>query len=589
MTEAMLLSIKDIDRALVTENKSDRINLTIVKARYLIAEDIKCARPLLEQALEWIESMAHPRYRKYWYNPHKARALFILAYCFEQSGSRDKGVQLRNEAFELLEEMPNKILAAETYLRFSLMYGLFEEAAPQLEYLSKALKILEDPNIYSFPFHYAEHVPKIFLPFPEGYPNLIKGRAYYSSAGVYELLGEYDLALQYNFNAYELFEKVDSRIYMGATLRSISHINMKLKRYDEALSAAHRGLRFAEEMKNTALQLMIQIQIAQVYGETQEYERAIEMLEELLDLCREREYHAGEATIYFRRGNIFLQMGEYTKAQRSFEKCSAIEVDGRGLSAVLEARMGIGQVYFIQKQYSRASETFTEVLQLTRKYRRKAIRAECHNWLSKTNKALGRLSEALEHLEECQSLQEQVYGKDKILRIGAMEVNRELQIMRIEAKRNLTIRETMERDLRVKERDITALTLKLEQQNQLIAKLKKQARQIARSTNDAANDTLKRLLGNLNHHQNAQHSWNDFDKLLLEQYPDFYDVLLRKSPDLTTTELRVCALIKSRYSVKEIAAALCVSDGAVFKSRWRIRKKLGLQRTEKLASHLALY
>lgn len=82
-------------------------------------------------------------------------------------------------------------------------------------------------------------------------------------------------------------------------------------------------------------------------------------------------------------------------------------------------------------------------------------------------------------------------------------------------------------------------------------------------------------------------SWDSLDqKLMRLAGPDFQRAVLKRGPTLTPTELRVCALIRCDLSTKEIAQMLGTSIRTIDTHRTRIRKKLGLDGSANLYTHL---
>ncbi|WP_419869945.1 helix-turn-helix transcriptional regulator [Chryseobacterium sp. CT-SW4] len=69
---------------------------------------------------------------------------------------------------------------------------------------------------------------------------------------------------------------------------------------------------------------------------------------------------------------------------------------------------------------------------------------------------------------------------------------------------------------------------------------------------------------------------NSFMPLFLNYYPDFTSKLLELNPQLTNTEIEVCALIKLGLNTTEIAEATNSSYKAIESIRFRIRKKINL-------------
>ena len=67
----------------------------------------------------------------------------------------------------------------------------------------------------------------------------------------------------------------------------------------------------------------------------------------------------------------------------------------------------------------------------------------------------------------------------------------------------------------------------------------------------------------------------------------FYESLGKKHTNLSRNELKLCALIKLNFSTKEMSQLLGVSTDTVNKARYRLRKKLELQREDNLFTYIS--
>ena len=81
--------------------------------------------------------------------------------------------------------------------------------------------------------------------------------------------------------------------------------------------------------------------------------------------------------------------------------------------------------------------------------------------------------------------------------------------------------------------------------------------------------------------------WDDFNKRFKAVNQDFYSKLAHKFPTLTANELKICALIKLNFTSKEMAHLLGISTGSVDKARYRLRKKLDIERDTNLTSYIS--
>lgn len=60
------------------------------------------------------------------------------------------------------------------------------------------------------------------------------------------------------------------------------------------------------------------------------------------------------------------------------------------------------------------------------------------------------------------------------------------------------------------------------------------------------------------------------------QFPEFFDHIIKVSPNMVSSELEVCALMKLNLSTKEIASATNSTVRAIENKKYRIRRKLGI-------------
>ena len=74
----------------------------------------------------------------------------------------------------------------------------------------------------------------------------------------------------------------------------------------------------------------------------------------------------------------------------------------------------------------------------------------------------------------------------------------------------------------------------------------------------------------------------NFELAFAEIYPNFTSKLLSHSDDLTSIEIKICMLLKMNYSSDFIRSELKISNSTFLNSRSSIRKKLGLERNQKL-------
>ena len=78
--------------------------------------------------------------------------------------------------------------------------------------------------------------------------------------------------------------------------------------------------------------------------------------------------------------------------------------------------------------------------------------------------------------------------------------------------------------------------------------------------------------------------WQDFRFVFNRAYPNFLTKLKQKQSDLSEGEIRLCLLLKLDMSLEQIGDTLGISLDGVRKARYRLKKKVGLDRNDDLVA-----
>lgn len=92
-------------------------------------------------------------------------------------------------------------------------------------------------------------------------------------------------------------------------------------------------------------------------------------------------------------------------------------------------------------------------------------------------------------------------------------------------------------------------------------------------------DSLSKLI---DHGITSEHEWEMFDHLFDQAHENFFRRLKVEFPDLTASELRLCAYLKLNLASKEIAPLMNITIRGVEEKRYRLRKKLNLPSEQSL-------
>jgi ligand-binding sensor domain-containing protein/DNA-binding NarL/FixJ family response regulator len=93
---------------------------------------------------------------------------------------------------------------------------------------------------------------------------------------------------------------------------------------------------------------------------------------------------------------------------------------------------------------------------------------------------------------------------------------------------------------------------------------------------------LKSLTRELNRELQSENYWDHFERNYRELHEEFSANLKKTYPDLTKGEIRLSYLLRQKMSNKEVANVLNVSPAAVEKAKYRLKKKLGIDKGSSL-------
>ncbi|MCB9082067.1 MAG: hypothetical protein H6555_10190 [Lewinellaceae bacterium] len=141
-------------------------------------------------------------------------------------------------------------------------------------------------------------------------------------------------------------------------------------------------------------------------------------------------------------------------------------------------------------------------------------------------------------------------------------------------------------ELAYRNKQLTTYTLHLIQKNESLRELQLAIYDLKRQMGEKHQVKLKRLLSLIEFSFRNDEEWDRFKMYFEEVHTGFFEKLMRDSPDLTATELRLCALMRLNLSIQEIAHIMGISPESVKTSRFRLRKKLERESVQELVDYV---
>lgn len=136
-----------------------------------------------------------------------------------------------------------------------------------------------------------------------------------------------------------------------------------------------------------------------------------------------------------------------------------------------------------------------------------------------------------------------------------------------------------------RDKELANQTMLLIQKNKFLTRLKEDLEKLRNSSSDEhVKNRIVSLIGKINKDIDQKNQWEVFETAFDEVHEDFLTRLKNLYPNLTPKELKLCAYLRMNISTKEIAPLMNISIRGVEILRYRLRKKLNIDRDQNLTS-----
>ena len=131
-----------------------------------------------------------------------------------------------------------------------------------------------------------------------------------------------------------------------------------------------------------------------------------------------------------------------------------------------------------------------------------------------------------------------------------------------------------------KDKELTLNVMNLIKKNEIIVDISNRLIQMEQNTTDPAmKQEIIQLINSLQR-SSSHEIWEEFEVRFKQVHNSFYEKLLGRFPELTPSELKLCALLRLNLSTKEICELSGQRPSTLDVARYRLRKKLGLSNSQ---------
>ena len=128
---------------------------------------------------------------------------------------------------------------------------------------------------------------------------------------------------------------------------------------------------------------------------------------------------------------------------------------------------------------------------------------------------------------------------------------------------------------------------KLSLHQRLMENIRESIQDVMSATDKDSKIQLPKLIKLIDYSLESEKDWDEFKMYFEKVHSSFFENMKQHFPDLSQSDLKLCALISLNLSMKEMAELMGISPESVKMARHRLRKKLDIASDENLVDFLA--
>ncbi|MFP4664488.1 MAG: tetratricopeptide repeat protein [Bacteroidales bacterium] len=519
-------------------------------------------------------------------------------------GALDSALLRYQNSFFAIRKTGNLDEIAAAHNRLGLMYEAKGEFARATDYYYKALRYFERSNNKSGMAEVANNLGIIHNHF-----------------------GQLDVALDYYKKSLELFRKNREPGGKAQVINNIATLYTEQNNPDTALQYLFQAADIFTDMRRPSDLATAYINIGNHYYEKSQPDSARHYLELAKTNYSKQDNKRGLSSVYYYMALLQQDLGQIEQAILSAKKSAELRREVGNISAVADAIGLLANLYAQQDRYKKAYSTILEKqeiedsiakMEMQLKFSELQLKYET----AKKDKAILILKKQAQARRNFNTLliigisalviislllfyffrtksrllksNRKYYEQQKKLHnLDLQRQEAETRLLAEEMKRkeeNMTLeKEKFEAELEHKSRELLTSAMHIVNKNKILASIRDTLDDISFNAEPAFRQKARRLCADIDRNIHVDSDWEQFKMHFDQVNTGFFEKLESDFPQLSKSDMKVCAYLKINLSTKEIAQIMNVSPAAVHKRFYRLRKKMELEPNTNLTKFFMAY
>jgi DNA-binding CsgD family transcriptional regulator len=170
----------------------------------------------------------------------------------------------------------------------------------------------------------------------------------------------------------------------------------------------------------------------------------------------------------------------------------------------------------------------------------------------------------------------QAFQREQLQRVEEQQAEFRKEVEKSESELIALRNEKLRADINHKTSQLASATMHLVQKSEILMKLRGDLEQLAKVAPENIRQQIVGLRRTIEDDIQLDNNWDQFELYFDQVHENFFKRLRQQYPQLTPKDQKLCAYLRMNLSTKEIAPLLNISVRGVEISRYRVRKKFGL-------------
>lgn len=447
-------------------------------------------------------------------------------------------------------------------------------------------------------------------------------------ATVFMAKGQYKIALDETLKSMKMFDSIEEEPWQDAdTKKQIGYIEYLQNNFHESIKYYLEANKIYEELGDNVWQSRTLCELGKSYLSLKKFKKAQKNLNKSLEIAKTYNILDVEIKVLINLALLEKEIGDYRKSLKYLDSSNTKNklFNSKLNQAVINNELAINNAYLgntsksitLLNESIRITDSLGLIDQMKDAYYYRSLTYELNkNYLKALNdeKQYQKLNDSLYSLKKTQQIEElktiyETEKKETEIALQEKEIktlNQEVEISNLRKglyaggmisfvalsgllyfgfkqreKKNRIAREKQDaiykQEIAFKKKELASETLHLVQKNTFINELKENLERIKQSP-ELFKVEFRRLVMLLKKESAEDKDWEVFKSYFSEVHNNFDNKLKAIHEDISEKEMRLASFLRMNLSTKEIASMLNVLPESVLKSKYRLKKKLKLDK-----------